>query len=90
VKVFKVNEGRPNVVDYIKNGEIHLVVNTPLGETSRYDELSIGSAAIEAKLPMITTISAAAAAVKGIQWIREQKSGVKTLQEISQKSRRMR
>ncbi len=83
VKVFKVNEGRPNVVDHIKNGEIHIVVNTPLGEASRYDELSIGSASLEAKIPIITTISAAAAAVKGIQWTRERKFSVKTLQEYN-------
>jgi carbamoyl-phosphate synthase large subunit len=80
-KIFKANEGRPNVVDYIKNGDIRLLINTPLGETSRFDELSIGGAAIEAKLLMITTISAAAAVVKGIQWMREQKSTVKSLQE---------
>jgi carbamoyl-phosphate synthase large subunit len=79
--LFKVNEGRPNIVDAIKNKEIHLLINTPLGEVSRYDELAIGSAALEAKLPIITTISAAAAAVKGIQWIRDKKSGVKSLQE---------
>lgn len=79
--VFKVNEGRPNIVDHIKNGDIHLVINTPLGEVSRFDELAIGSAALQAKLPIITTISAAAAAVKGIQWMREKKSGVKSLQE---------
>jgi carbamoyl-phosphate synthase large subunit len=79
--VYKVNEGRPNIVDYIKNKEIDIVVNTPMGEASRYDELAIGSASLEAKLPMITTISAAAAAVKGIQWIKERKSGVKSLQE---------
>jgi carbamoyl-phosphate synthase large subunit len=81
VKLFKVNEGRPNVVDLIKNGEIQIVVNTPLGETSRFDELAIGNAALEAKLLMITTISAAAAAVKGIQWMRDQKPDVRSLQE---------
>ncbi|HEV8539170.1 MAG TPA: carbamoyl-phosphate synthase large subunit [Bacteroidota bacterium] len=80
-KIFKVNEGRPNIVDEIKNNEIHILINTPLGEVSRYDELAIGSAALEARLPIITTISAAAAAVKGIQWIRDKKSGVKSLQE---------
>lgn len=80
-EIFKVNEGRPNVVDYIKNNEINLIINTPLGEASRYDELAIGSASLEAKVTMITTISAAAAAVKGIQWIKEKKSGVKSLQE---------
>lgn len=79
--VFKVNERRPNVVDYITNKEIDLVINTPLGEASRYDELAIGSASLEAKLPIITTISAAAAAVKGIQWIKGRNLGVKSLQE---------
>jgi carbamoyl-phosphate synthase large subunit len=79
--VFKVNEGRPNVVDRIKNGDIHLVINTPLGEDSRFDELAIGSAALEAKLPILTNISAAATAVKGIQWFKERKSSVKSLQE---------
>ncbi|MBI4548099.1 MAG: carbamoyl-phosphate synthase large subunit [Ignavibacteriae bacterium] len=79
--VFKVNEGVPNVVDHIKNGNIQLVINTPLGEVSRFDELAIGSAALEAKLPIITTVSAAAAVVKGIQWMREKHSSVKSLQE---------
>jgi carbamoyl-phosphate synthase large subunit len=79
--VYKVNEGRPNVVDRIKNGDIHIVINTPLGEVSRFDELAIGSAALEAKLPIITTVSAAAAVVKGIQSIKEQTSTVRSLQE---------
>jgi hypothetical protein len=51
---------------------------------SRYDELAIGSAALEAKLPIITTISAAAAAVKGIRWLRDKKPDVKSLQEYHQ------
>jgi carbamoyl-phosphate synthase large subunit len=79
--VYKMNEGRPNVVDFMKNGEISIVVNTPLGESSRFDELSIGSAALEARLPMITTISAAAALVKGIEWLRKEQSTVTSLQE---------
>ncbi len=85
-RVFKVNEGRPNIVDHIKNREIDIVVNTPLGEVSRFDELAIGSAALEARLPIITTISAAAAAVKGIQWMRDRKSSVKSLQEYHHES----
>lgn len=79
--IYKVNEGRPNVVDAIKNGQIQIVINTPLGESSRFDELAIGSTALEAKLPIITTISAAAATVKGIQWMREKSSTVRSLQE---------
>lgn len=79
--IYKVNEGRPNIVDAMKNGQIQIIVNTPLGENSRFDELAIGSAALEAKLPIITTVSAAAAVVKGIQWMREKSSTVKSIQE---------
>jgi carbamoyl-phosphate synthase large subunit len=80
-QIFKVYEGEPNIVNYIKKNEIHLVVNTPLGESSRYDELSIGAAALEAKLPMVTTISAAVEVVKAIQWLRSQQLSVKSVQE---------
>ena len=66
-RVYKVNEGRPNVVDLVKDGKIQLVINTPLGEESRYDEYAIGWAAIEHKISFITTLSAAATAVKGIE-----------------------
>ena len=82
--IMKVNEGRPNVVDYIKNGDIHIVVNTPLGEDSRFDEIAIGTAALEARLPIITTVSAAAAAVKGIASLKKQRPDVKSLQEYHQ------
>ena len=80
-KVYKVNEGRPNVVDLIKNGEIQLVINTPLGEDSRYDEYSIGWAALENKVAFITTLSAAATAVKAIEQQRQGTLDVKSLQE---------
>ncbi|MBI3788506.1 MAG: ATP-grasp domain-containing protein, partial [Ignavibacteriales bacterium] len=80
-KVFKVNEGRPNVVDMIKNGEIQLIINTPLGEESRYDEFAIGWAAIEHKVAFITTLSAADTAVKGIEKQKENALTVKSLQE---------
>lgn len=79
--VFKVNEGRPNVVDQIKNGQIQLVINTPLGEESRYDEFAIGWAAIEQKVSFITTLSAAATAVKGIERQKSDSFSVKSLQE---------
>lgn len=80
-KVYKVNEGRPNVVDMIKNGEIQLIINTPLGEESRYDEFAIGWAAIEHKVAFITTLSAADTAVKGIEKQKENALTVKSLQE---------
>jgi carbamoyl-phosphate synthase large subunit len=80
-QVYKVSEGRPNSVDFIKNGKIQLVINTPLGENSRYDEYAIGWAALEQKSAYITTLSAAATAVKAIE---KQKAGglsVKSVQE---------
>ncbi|MGB2867455.1 MAG: carbamoyl-phosphate synthase large subunit [Bacteroidota bacterium] len=83
-KVYKVNEGRPNVVDLIKNGEIQLVINTPLGEDSRYDEYSIGWAALENKVAFITTLSAAATAVKAIEQQKQGTLTVKSLQEYLQ------
>ncbi len=80
-RLFKVNEGRPNVVDAIKNGQIQLVINTPLGETSRYDEVAIGRSALEEKIPILANISAAIEAVKGIRWMKDRKAGVCSLQE---------
>jgi len=79
--VHKVNEGRPNVVDFIKNGELHLVINTPLGETSRFDEISIGRTALDASIPVLTNLSAAYEAVRGIRWMKEKQLAVKSLQE---------
>jgi carbamoyl-phosphate synthase large subunit len=83
--VFKVNEGRPNVVDLIKDGKIQLVVNTPLGEESRYDEYAIGWAAIEQKVSFVTTLSAAATAVKAIERLKEGSLAVQSLQEYHKK-----
>jgi carbamoyl-phosphate synthase large subunit len=80
-RVFKVNEGRPNVVDMIKDGNIQLVINTPLGEVSRYDEYAIGWAALEHKVAFITTLSAAATAVKGIE---DQKKGELTVRSVQE------
>ena len=85
-RVFKVNERRPNSVDLIKNGKIQLVINTPLGETSRYDEYAIGWAALENKVAFITTLSAAATAVKGIQKEKEGALTVKSIQEYLKES----
>ncbi len=79
--VFKVNEGRPNVVDRIKNGDINVVVNTPLGFESRFDEYAIGWAAVQYKIPFITTLSAASSFAEGIAMIKKGKSEVRSLQE---------
>lgn len=79
--VYKVNEGRPNVVDMIKNKEINLVINTPLGEESRFDEYAIGWAAVQYKIPFITTLSAAGSVVQGIRDMKKGNLSVKSLQE---------
>ena len=79
--VLKVHEGRPNIVDAIKNGEIDLLVNTPAGRLSEYDDSYIRKNAIRYKIPYITTTSAALSATNGI---RERQNGqykVKSLQE---------
>jgi len=77
----KLHEGRPNIDDAIKNGEIQLVVNTPIGKASQHDDSYIRKAAIKYKVPYITTPAAASAAAKGIAAFRKGKSGVKSLQE---------
>jgi carbamoyl-phosphate synthase large subunit len=64
--VFKVNEGRPNVVDHIKQGEIALVINTPLGRASHFDEQAIRRAALQYGVPCVTTMTGAQALVEAI------------------------
>src|SRR5438132_1891026 len=80
--VFKVNEGRPNIVDLVKTGKIDLVINTPLGRESFYDEKSIRRAAIRYNIPCITTLAAANAAARGIHALREQGIEVAALQDL--------
>ena len=64
--VFKVNEGRPNIVDHIKRGEISLVINTPLGRISHYDEQAIRRAALQYNVPCVTTMTGALALIEAI------------------------
>ncbi len=64
--VFKVNEGRPNIVDHIKSGDISLVINTPLGRVSRFDEQAIRRAALQYNVPCVTTMTGARALVEAI------------------------
>ena len=64
--ILKEHEGRPNITDAIKNKEIQLVINTPAGKLSKYDDSYIRKAAIKYKVPYITTLTAAMAAAKGI------------------------
>jgi carbamoyl-phosphate synthase large subunit len=80
--VFKVNEGRPNIVDLIKTAKVNLVINTPLGRESFYDEKSIRRAAIRYNIPCITTLSAATAAAKGIRAMTGHAVDVAALQDL--------
>ncbi|MFA7463935.1 MAG: carbamoyl-phosphate synthase large subunit [Syntrophales bacterium] len=79
--ILKMHEGRPNIVDGIKNGEINLVINTPNGRLGKYDDSYIRKAAIKYKIPYITTAAAAVAAVKGIAAYRVGHGRAKSLQE---------
>jgi len=79
-QILKMHEGRPNIVDGIKNGEIQLVVNTPSGKLSKHDDAYIRKAAIKYKIPYITTLAAAIAAARGIAAFRKGHGKVKSLQ----------
>ncbi|MCC6143860.1 MAG: carbamoyl-phosphate synthase large subunit, partial [Candidatus Hydrogenedentes bacterium] len=79
--IFKVGEGRPNVVDYIINGKIDWIINTPLGAASKFDERAIRRTALEYGLPTMTTLAAARAAVKAIRASREGEHHIKALQD---------
>ena len=79
--VYKASEGRPNVVDDIKNGGIDLIINTPLGQRARSDEYALGWAAIKYRVPLITTLSAAEAIVRGLRTKKQRSTDYHCLQE---------
>jgi len=79
--VYKVNEGRPNIADLVKSKEVHLIINTPLGRTSFYDERSIRRAAIQYSVPCVTTMTGAVATVAAIRALREEELQVRSLQD---------
>ena len=79
--VFKVNEGRPNIADEIVNRKIDLVINTPLGRESFFDDRTVRRAAMMHEVPCITTLTGAAAAVSAIRALRQQGLGVRALQD---------
>jgi carbamoyl-phosphate synthase large subunit len=81
-RVFKVQEGRPNVVDLIKGERIQLVINTPRGQDTIFDEKAIRRAAVTARIPTITTIAAAQAAVEGIASMQTHQTTVYALQQL--------
>lgn len=79
--VLKHYEGRPSIVDNIKNGDVQLLINTPLGENARYDEYVMGHTAMRYKIPFFTTLAAADASLEGIRALRTEKRVVRSLQE---------
>ena len=79
--VFKVNEGRPHVGDELLNKRIALVINTPLGRESFFDDRAVRSVAMQQGVPAITTLTGAAAAVSAIAALRTEGLEVKSLQE---------
>src|SRR3954469_8986388 len=81
-RVYKVKEGRPNVVDLIKGDRIQLIVNTPQGPDPFFDEKAIRRAAVTARIPTITTLAAARAAAEGIAALQRGKISVHALQEL--------
>ncbi len=80
-KVFKLHEGRPNVLDRVKNGDINFIINTPSGKIPREHEVMIRNAALAAKIPIMTTVRAAQASANGIRSLQKAKLQVKSLQE---------
>ena len=82
--VSKFGEGRPDIVDRIKNGEIDLVINTPSGKKPKADEVAIRSQSVAHNIPCITTLSGASAVVNGIESLRKRDLSVKSIQEYHQ------
>ncbi len=80
-RVFKIGEGRPNILDMIKNREIHFIVNTPSGRQPREDEVRIRSISVAYRIPIMTTLSAAHASLNGIRSMKKLGLRVKSLQE---------
>ena len=79
----KLQEGRPNMLDLITNGEVDLIINTPIGRERQWDDSYLRKAAIKAKVPYMTTIAAARATFKGIRYVQQHGNGeVKSLQQL--------
>ena len=82
-KVNKLSDGRPNILDMITNGDIQLIINSPVGKDSIHDDSYLRKAAIKAKVPYMTTIAAAKATADGINYIKAHGDGqIKSLQEL--------
>jgi carbamoyl-phosphate synthase large subunit len=80
-RVHKIREGRPHVLDLVRNGDINFIINTPSGKIPREDEVRIRNASLARKIPIMTTIRAAQASANGIRSLQRSNLRVKTLQE---------
>ena len=83
-KIPKLQEGRPNALDLLKNNEIDLVINTPSGQIPRADEVKIRTTSVYTRTPIVTTLSGAKAVAQGISALKENGYGMKTIQEFHQ------
>jgi carbamoyl-phosphate synthase large subunit len=82
LQVHKVSEGRPNIIDLMKNDEIGMIINTPTGKTSKDDSYTIRQAAVRYHVPYVTTVQAAKAAIRGLLAIKQQKDiSIRPIQE---------
>ncbi|MCG8435716.1 MAG: carbamoyl phosphate synthase large subunit, partial [Gammaproteobacteria bacterium] len=79
--VKKIKEGHPNLLDFLAEGDVALVMNTPSGKGARTDEGKIRAAAVQAGVPCLTTLEAATAAVQAMQALRQEPIGVEALQQ---------
>src|SRR5205809_2074323 len=85
-KVFKLREGRPNVLDRVKNGDINFIINTPSGKIPREDEVLIRNSSLAQRIPIMTTVRAALASANGIRSLQKRKLRVRSLQEYHAKT----
>lgn len=82
-KIKKLYEGRPNILDAITNGEIDLIINSPVGKESVHDDSYLRKAAVKSKIPYMTTIAAAKASAEGIKYLKNNATGeIKSLQTL--------
>jgi carbamoyl-phosphate synthase large subunit len=86
--VMKLHEGRPNAIDFIVNGEVHLLINTPLGKHAQQDDYTMRQAAVAHRVPYTTTMSAANAACDAILALRFRSLSVNSLQEWHEQTRK--
>jgi carbamoyl-phosphate synthase large subunit len=80
-KVLKLHEGRPHIADFIKNRQINLIINTPIGKGAKYDDSYIRKTAIQTNIPYITTVAGAKAVAEGIEALKQKELGIRSIQK---------